>query len=146
MSRQGTVYSSFVFLTNVIVAYIYQYYIYAVLFGALFATSIVVHVNEHNLFTNILDKCVISCIVLYGGYVFFQKCRDGLTRGGEGEGGGDISIATMIVFTFLATIFLYVYGFFHGKFCFSEDVHVANMYHSLMHIVGSVGHHLIVLL
>jgi len=139
MSRQGTVYSSFVFLTNVIVAYIYQYYIYVVLFGALFATSIVVHVNEHNLFTNILDKCVISCIVLYGGYVFFQKCRDGVGRGG-------ISIATMIVFTFLATIFLYVYGYFHGKFCFSEDVNVANMYHSLMHIVGSVGHHLIVLL
>jgi len=99
MSRQGTVYSSFVFLTNVIVAYIYQYYIYAVLFGALFATSIVVHVNEHNLFTNILDKCVISCIVLYGGYVFFQKCRDGLTRGGGGGGGGGVLVSPQWLFS-----------------------------------------------
>ena len=139
MSRQGTVYSSFIFLTNVIVAYIYEYYVYSVLFGTLFITSIVVHINDHNLFTNILDKCVISCIVLYGGYVFLEKCRDGLSRGG-----GSNSIAMIIVFTFLATIFLYVYGFFYNKFCFSEDLNIANTYHVLMHFIGSFGHHLIV--
>ena len=50
----------------------------------------------------------------------------------------------IIVFTFLATIFLYVYGFFYNKFCFSEDLNIANTYHVLMHFIGSFGHHLIV--
>jgi hypothetical protein len=142
MSRQDTVYSSFIFLTNVVVAYIYEYYVYSVLFGVLFITSIIVHVNAPNLYTNLLDKCVIGGIVLYGGYVFSRKCRDGLT-GGEL---GNATIATMIVFTFLATIFLYVYGFFYNKFVFSKDLKLAKTYHALMHFIGSFGHHLIVLL
>jgi hypothetical protein len=141
MSRQDTVYSSFIFLTNVVVAYIYEYYVYSVLFGALFITSIIVHVNAPNLYTNLLDKCVIGGIVLYGGYVFSRKCGDGFIREG-----GNATIATMIVFTFLATVFLYVYGFFCNKFCFSEDLKLANAYHALMHFIGSFGHHLIVLL
>ena len=133
MARKSTVYSSFVFLTNVIVAYMYQYYLYSALFGALFVTSIVVHVNEPNIYTNMLDKLVVSAVVLYGGYVFFGEYVDLCW------------MAVIVIATFLATIFLYVYGFCHNKYCFAEDVDIGNAYHSLLHFIASFGHHLVVL-
>jgi hypothetical protein len=59
--------SSFIFTTNIITAYLYkEYYIYSILFSALTATSLLYHSNN-NIYTNIIDKCAICAVVLWGG-------------------------------------------------------------------------------
>jgi len=114
--------------------------VYAFLFGCLFLTSLIVHTN-YNIYTNILDKMAIIAVVVYGGYVFFQKCLLN-----EFANLQQYILVLLIVMSFLATIFLYVYGFYYNKYCFTDDKNVANAYHSLLHLISSFGHHMIVLL
>jgi hypothetical protein len=65
--------SSFIFTTNIITAYLYKkYYIYSTLFGALTTTSVLFYSNN-NIYTNIIDKCAIGAVVLYGGYMLYNK-------------------------------------------------------------------------
>ena len=65
-------FSSFFFLTNVLIAYKYKHNTYYVLFFALFITSIIVH--SHDTFiTNLVDKLSIAAVVSYGGYTFVTK-------------------------------------------------------------------------
>ena len=140
MTRKSTIYSSFVFFNNVVVAFMYENDVYAFLFGCLFLTSIIVHTN-YNIYTNILDKFSIMAVVIYGGYVFLQKCLLN-----EFTNLHQYILAILIVMSFLATIFLYVYGFYYNKYCFTDDKNLANMFHSLLHLISSFGHHMIVIL
>lgn len=125
-------FSSFVFLTNVFVNYYLEEYIYAILFFLLFLTSINVHTNNST-FNNLIDKISIFCVVLYGAYYYYNK-----TLNSERA-----SIVPIVCF--LATIYLYTYGFFVDEFCFNKDIKIANYYHAMLHIASSIGHHFIVL-
>lgn len=138
--KKSTIYSSFVFFNNVVVAFMLENDVYAFLFGCLFLTSIIVHTN-YNIYTNILDKFSIMAVVIYGGYVFLQKCLLN-----EFTNLHQYILAILIVMSFLATVYLYVYGFYYNKYCFTENKDVANAYHSLLHIISSFGHHMIVIL
>lgn len=131
-------YSSFIFLTNVLIAYFYEEFSYSVLFFTLFITSLIVHSND-NMYTNLIDKAVIFCIVIYGAYIFFNKCK-------HINSIYHIIFAIIIVTTFLLTIYLYCYGYFCNKYCFCEDEENAKLSHSFMHLVGSFGHNCIVLM
>jgi len=133
-------YSSFVFISNIVYTYIEGYYLYSVFFFFLLLTSLLVHSNIHRNITLILDKIPIVCIVLYGGYIFFEKCLPGF------DSWKKIAIASTIVATFLITIFLYVYGYWTKQYCYCEDETWCYYYHSLMHIISSIGHNLIVYL
>lgn len=62
------IFSSFIFITNVLSTLYKNYYIYSFLFVCLTITSITFHYNT-NIYTNILDKIFVLAIVLYGGYV-----------------------------------------------------------------------------
>jgi hypothetical protein len=65
--------SSFIFTTNIVTAYLYkQYYIYSILFTALTLTSFMYHSNS-NMYTNIIDKCAIGCIVLWGEFCIIKQ-------------------------------------------------------------------------
>jgi hypothetical protein len=134
-------YSSFIFLINVFVSTYYKYYIYAILFFILFVTSLIVHSNC-NIYTNLIDKFAIALVVLYGGYIFFNKIVE------KYETINSIKLPLIIVIfcTFLATIYLYCYGYFCNNYCFCEDSENACKWHSLMHFIGSFGHICIVLL
>jgi hypothetical protein len=131
--------SVYVFLSNVGLACKYHYYVYAALFAALFATSLVVHTQIDDGFTNTVDKMVILFVALYGASVLARKCKNTLSV-------RQYVMVLLIVATFVATLWLYIYGFCTHQYCFDQETHVASMYHSLMHVIGSVGHHLIVLL
>jgi hypothetical protein len=124
--------SSLVFMTNVFTAYYFEQYVYSALFLFLTATSVVVH-TENNYLTNIIDKFAILSIVLYGGYIL----RDKLNK-------KDFLYNSAIISTFLITIYLYVYGFITGQYCFCSDVDMENFYHAMLHIISSFGHHLII--
>jgi hypothetical protein len=128
------IYSSFVFLINVWICAMYGYLLYSYLFAGLLTTSVIHHSMKTDL-TAIVDKLAIISVVLYGGYVFFNKISD-----------SNPFLSTMVVMTFLSTMFLYYYGYAYDKYCFAPDTREADVYHVSMHILASIGHLLIVLL
>ena len=64
--------SSLFFITNAVTAFLHEYYLYSFLFLNLTATSLIVHYND-NVYTNVIDKVAVLSIVLYGGYVLYNK-------------------------------------------------------------------------
>ena len=52
----------------------------------------------------------------------------------------------VIITTFIATIILYCYGSKYDCFCFDKDQHISENYMALMHIVGTIGHSLIIMI
>ena len=119
-------------MTNAVLAYYYGYEVYALLFLFLFITSVIYHSTRH-IYANIIDKISILSIVLYGAYLFYIKTKS-------------IYYASAVIVTVLLTLFLYVYGYFHNSYCFHHDKSKANTYHSLMHTICSLGHHLIIIM
>ena len=69
--------SSFIFVTNIIVAYYYKYYVYGSLFAALIISSLVFHSNPQYIYTNLIDKIIILAIFIYGGYIFIRLINFG---------------------------------------------------------------------
>ena len=131
-SRKILLFSSCIFITNVISAYIKEDYIYASAFFLLILTSVIYHSNS-NIYTNILDKIPILSIVLYGLYTVQYKSVAGV----------DNNIALIfIISTFFSTIYLYGYGYYIDDYCFHPEY--GNYYHALIHIISSMGHHVII--
>lgn len=131
-------YSSIVFITNSILALYYNYLVYSLLFFILVITSLIVH-SDNNIYALGIDKIAIFCVVFYGGYLFFEKCKH-ITSTSQ------IILAIIAIMTFLTTIYLYYYGYMNNTYCYHEDRYIGNLYHSLLHIIASVGHNIIVIL
>jgi cation transport ATPase len=129
--------SSFIFVTNIIVAYYYKYYVYGSLFAALIISSLVFHSNPQYIYTNLIDKIIILAIFIYGGYIFITKQNKTIKN-------RHIQIA--IIFSFLTTIYLYYYGYVYNKYCYDNNKEIANKYHSLLHMIGSIGHVFIIIM
>ena len=127
-------YSSFIFLTNVILFLYLGYTFYAFLFLCLWITSALYHSAPSSTTNYILDKLSILGVVVYGGYLFFTK-RDSIS----------IEMAIIIVVTFFTTIFLYGYGYKVQRYCFDKKKKRANWFHSGLHVISSIGHHFIAL-
>jgi hypothetical protein len=132
------IFSSYVFLTNMVVCWYYGYNTYMTAFLFLFITSIIFH-SYNILATNIIDKFSILFVILYGSHVLFDKLRQPLQF-------SQVLLTAFIFATFLATALLYVYGYTCKKYCFDEDSETANMNHALLHAISSIGYHCIVLL
>jgi len=132
-------YSSFIFIINSLVAYYYEYYIYSLIFFGLFITSIIYH-STYNIYTNLLDKISIISVISYGGWLFYNKIMNKVFSY------KDYILCIVIITTFFATMYLFYYGYYFNKYCFSDDYITANYYHSLLHVISSLGHILIVLL
>ena len=126
-------YSSFIFLTNVIVFFFLGYTFYAFLFLCLWLTSVLHHSNPSTT-TYMLDKLSIGGVVLYGGYLFLTKWNSISTK-----------MALIIIVTFLSTIYLYYYGYTNQSYCFDKNQERGMLFHSGMHVISSIGHHLIAL-
>jgi hypothetical protein len=133
METKITVLSSFIFLTNSLIGFHLNYMIYSALFFILFLTSIAFHSNKNDL-TFWVDRVVVITIILYGGYMFYMKYPSIHTL-----------ISLLIISTFLTTLFLYHYGQRAKKYCFDNDSALADTYHSLLHVVSSIGHSLIMI-
>ena len=136
--RRIRYYSSFIFSTNVFVGLLTANYVYCVLFATLFLTSLRVHslqVNSNNYIAiNLLGKLVIFLIFLYGGHRLLQKRY--MTPWG-------ITKAIIIAMTCLFVIWIYCYGYLTNDLCFHHVPEFAAIYHVFMHVVGSLGHSMI---
>jgi hypothetical protein len=125
--------SSLVFVTNMIHAFIAGLYLYSLLFAGLTISSLVVH-TKNNWLTNSIDKMMVVSIFLYGGYRMWTR-RSTMFR--------SILLLTICFLTFSFCVWVYVYGCFTGQYCFSNN---GDNWHATMHCVGSFGHHIIMLL
>jgi hypothetical protein len=136
MKPNPCIYSSMVFAINATVSYWYGYFLYSALFAFLLVTS-VIHHSTKTIYTYLVDKLAVFCVIFYGAYLFYNKIRT-----------GNINwlLASSIVLTFLSTIYLYYYGYAHKKYCFASDAVEAELFHCIMHLVASAGHLMIVFL
>jgi len=161
--------SSLLFITNALAAFYQQYYLYGSLFVVLTATSVVVHSKEfgsipergigeslvvahngsesvgigrfsgsrsENRIENIIDKIAIFSVVFYGGRMLYTK---------QSDPESNPIVGAIIVLTFLFCIGVYYYGYICNKYCFDPDPNIGNEYHALLHIISSIGHHMIIL-
>lgn len=135
MENNLLMFSSLIFITNGATAFYKKYYIYSLLFILLTITAFMFHYDNNMMYTNILDKIFILAIVLYGMYILYGKKLSNSPY-----------TTLMIVLTFLFVIFLFFYGYCVNDYCFHPDKHISNMYHCMLHIVSSFGHHLIIFL
>jgi len=138
--------SSLIFITNILTAYYKQDFIYSSLFFSLTVTSVLFHSNP-NIYLNIIDKISIFSIFLYGSYQLYQKISQKISQPMTQliTAGYSIQIL-LIIAAFLATIYLYFYGYWFQKYCFHENQQTGDQYHSLVHLIGSIGHQLILFL
>ena len=122
--------SSFFLLTNVFHLFFKnnKYYLYSFLF--LFLSSIIYHETKDES-VKLLDKLFIYNIVFTGGYLLFL------------HNNFDIPTILAIIF-FISNIYLYYFGFFCNKYVFDNDKNIAENFHSLLHLTGSLGHHCII--
>lgn len=137
------VYTSGVFLINVFICYLYNYYVYSVLFLFLFITSILHHLESTNT-TYIIDKIAIFSIVFYGGYIFYNKLMNSNYLMSLYP--PMILYPPIIIGTFLCAGYLYYIGYINGKYCFDCDQATSCFYHGFMHLISSIGHICIVLM
>ena len=127
-------FSSLVFITNAISTCYKEYYVYCVLFLFLTTTSIIFH-QTNNEYFRIVDKIAILCVVFYGGYMLYKNMSK-----------EKYAKIILIVITFLITIFLYYYGFLTKQYCYDPEKCIGDLYHALLHVISSIGHHLITFL
>ncbi len=141
------VYSSLIFLTNVFLALYYDHYLYAFLFLLLTITSVIHHkqsaeFEKYKKCINIIDKIAVYCVIFYGGYIFYNKLKNTYINYDY-----PINIKSIIIIvTFLAVVFLYGYGYLKNDYSFHPSPDVSQMYHGLLHLISSFGHHVIIIL
>ena len=128
------IFSSFIFITNVLSTLYKNYYIYSFLFFCLTITSIIFHYNT-NIYTNILDNFFVLVIVLYGGQMLYNKT----TTYNQFK-------VFLIIMLFLCCIFFFFYGYYVKDYCYNPDKYVGDNYHCILHIISSLGHHFITFL
>jgi len=123
--------TSLIFATNMFAAFFAGLYFYSLLFACLTITSLVVH-TECNIWTNLVDKLAISAIFFYG---LFRVCHKGYCK---------VWLNLGIIITFLFCVWVYLWGYLTNQYVFSKES--SEKWHIIMHIIGSVGHHGIILL
>lgn len=126
-----TFYTSFAFLTNAFIVFCSGYTLYGLLFIILFITSILFRLYPMNA-VFMIDKIAVNAVVLYGGYILYHRSLSSIGT-------------TLIVSTFLLTVYLFYYGYLTQTYCYDKEYQTAKKYTSLLHLLSSLGHHLIVL-
>ena len=135
------IYTSLIFISNVLTALYKGYYFYSFLFGGLTITSLLFHSTGKKIYF-MLDKIPIVLIVCYGGYMLYQKMENKLQNNLEIK----LYEILFIISTFLVTIFLYTYGYYTKQYCYHINKDIGDRYHGLLHCICSIGHHCIILL
>jgi len=131
-------YSSFIFLTNIIIAYHFKYYVFSFLFVLLLITSLIFYTYT-NIYTNLLDKIPIILLVAYGFKLLYNKCKNI-------NNNFKICLSTLIMMSFLITNYLFYYGYLVKEYCYHKDTKIADLWHSLLHVNTSIGFNLLILL
>jgi hypothetical protein len=128
-----TLFTPVFFLTNSLTAIYMDNYLYSILFLNLFCTSLLCRLYVSEL-TYLIDIVAIYLTVVYGAYSYML---DWIKYTSASHG--------VILSTFMFTIFFHHYGYVSKEYCYNKDIYVAKQYSSLVHIISSLGHHMIIL-
>jgi hypothetical protein len=132
--------SSFCFLMTSLLAFYKKYYLYGILLLLLCFTSLMVHSNKTN-YLIIIDKICILLVVLYGGYLFYEK-----TKLYNRFSLRNLILQFFVFLSFVVVIYLYYYGYYTNQYCFDKNINKANLYHSFLHFISCYGHNIIIIL
>ena len=139
--------SSLAFITNALHAYVRHYYLYSALFCALTITSVIYHSHLWDCSAvYIIDKIAVYCVVAYGGYIFYNTLMELYEQEKLSLSTCHAYVCVCIASAFGAVMYLYYYGFKNNDYCFHQNINVSSYYHSILHLISSVGHHLILML
>ena len=153
--------SSFIFLTNAIIAYSYSQYVISVLWVLLSITSVVYHslrlehtsglvytdmrirANKRNewlrraYMADVLVFTILIIIVIYTHYNNMTQTKMTL----------NVILLNIVIFSLLGYIlFIYFYGEIKSQYCFHKYSDIAEKWHSTIHLCGSLAHHLMFLM
>lgn len=132
-------YSSFLFLLNSLNAWMHGHPLYASAWAGLTTSSILYHSYPRSslrMYVYLADQLFIVCVAGCGGEIVYRKMHHLSTV-------YDILCAKCILWTFFIAIGLYFYGYATQRYCHDPDIELANLYHATLHLVSSVGHHLV---
>ena len=130
------VFSSLIFITNIIIAWYYDNNIYVFLFFCLLVTSVLNHYTQNEIIRYI-DKFFVFLIIIYGGYLVFNKSVCDCTT-------NEYVCIFIIIITFLSCVYLYLSGLSNSPY----EIYglYGNHTHAVVHFIGSFGHNLIAIL
>lgn len=132
--------SSLFFLSNFIHAGLRGYRFYSTWFYLLTVTSIIIHgFFPENLIANLIDKIPIAGIILTGLNLFINKSHNcsPIKR---------ISYIIVVVSAFSFVLYIFYYGYLTNQFCFDNNKYTATLFHALLHLTSSLGHHAIIIM
>ena len=136
MKNKECFYSSFIFLFNALIAYKYGYYNYSLSFLFLTITSLIHHYYDTK-FTYNLDRIALIIIFYYTVSVFYIKFKNNIIK-------YEHIILYIILFFYMS--YLYIYGYYNNQYCFDTNHNLSCCWHSLLHIIASVSHIILILL
>jgi hypothetical protein len=139
-NRHELIYTGLLFGTNFITARIKGYNTYSTWFFLLTVTTILFHgMFPDSYIMNFFDKIPIAGIIITGKILFYEKimkCTSHMY----------ILYVLFVISCYFVVIFIFYYGYLSHRFCFDKNEKIANTYHSLVHLISSVGHHFIIFL
>jgi len=124
--------TSLVLGTNAIHALLKQYWVYGLAFAGITLSSVLYHTSTKKdsvaatLFW--FDQACIYTVFLVGLYYFLNI---------------PISLQAAALLSIGLVMFYYMYGYYTTDFCWSPQH--GELYHGSMHVIGSLGHHAIML-
>ena len=136
MKNKECFYSSLFFLINTMIAHHYKYYSYSLAFLFLTITSLFHHYYDNNL-TRQIDRLAIVIMLYYTILIFYTKFKN-----------NKISFIHIIFYGIIYSIilFLFVYGYFTNQYCFDKNHTTACLWHSLLPLIASVSHIILILI
>jgi ABC-type uncharacterized transport system permease subunit len=139
-NRHELIYTGLLFGTNFITARIKGYNTYSTWFFLLTITTILFHgMFPDSHIMNFFDKIPIAGIIITGKILFYEKimkCTSNMY----------ILYVVFVIACYIVVIYLFYYGYLSSSLCFDKNEKIANTYHSLIHLISSIGHHFIILL
>lgn len=119
--------TSLVFITNAAHAILKGLTVYGIAFASLVITSVLYHMGDTKepiLFW--YDQAMVWLVISIGFLYFLHVPR------------------VVALCAFLVVAVLYTGGYCTETLCFSPSKETQTMYHALLHIVSSIGHHVII--
>lgn len=112
-------------------------YIYYISFYVLLISSVIFH-STQNYYLGFIDRMLCYNIVYQGCIRLFKKNNFNNVN--------KIFLVIITIILFLFVVYLYIFGYIYKKYCFSTNTIEGENYHSLLHLLSSLGHHIIIYL
>ena len=127
--------SSLIFLTNFLHNTWHREYPYAWLFLLLTISSVFIHsgvFNDIKPQLKIVDNFIIFSIFIYGYLLFWKISKN------------NKSSSFIPITSFLTVCYMYGVGYFQNKYSFDPNPNIAHISHAVIHLLGCLGHHIII--